>query len=81
MVQIIIVFVSFVCILTSGKNICFEKLDFNESFISIKNNAFSYFEDISEYKVSKVEVFGASEQLALEIEDLVKNTLSGKISL
>ena len=35
----------------------FEKLDFNESFTSIKNNAFSYFEDISEYKVGKVEVF------------------------
>ena len=58
----------------------FEKLDFNESFISIKNNAFLYFENISEYKVNKVEVLGASEQLALEIEDLVKNTLSGKIS-
>ena len=58
----------------------FEKLDFNESFTSIKNNVFSYFEDISEYKVGKVEVLGASEQLALEIEDLVKKTLSGKIS-
>ena len=63
-----------------AKIFIFEKLDLNESFLSIKNNTFSYFEDISEYKLGKVEVFGASEQLALEIEDLVENTLSGKIS-
>ncbi len=58
----------------------FEKLNLNESFLSIKNNAFSYFKDISEYKLGRVEVFGASEQLTSEIEDLVENTLSGKIS-
>ena len=58
----------------------FEKLDLNESFLSIKNNVFSYFENISQYRLGKVEVFGASEPLALEIEDLVKNTLGGKIS-
>ena len=58
----------------------FQRLDLDEGFLSIKNNFFSYFEDFSEYKVSKVEIFGASEQLALEIEDLVEKNLSRKIS-
>ena len=67
-------------LLLLAKIFIFEKLDLNKSFLSIKNNAFSYFEDISEYKLGAVEVFGASEQLALEIEDLVERILIGKIS-
>ncbi len=58
----------------------FEKVDFNKSFLSIKDNTFSFFEGVSEYKVNNVEISGASEKLVLEIKDLVNNTLSGKIS-
>ncbi len=63
-----------------AKLFLFQKLNLNESFSSIRNNTFKYFENISVYKVRKVEISGASEQLALEIDDLVNTTLSGKIS-